>query len=82
MDFGKIGGTSPNAGKKAVKYSCPHPVTGEPVFKRIFKRDGIAQPVALWYEHAGTWYLNTVVDGADLPDWHKNYTHGKAEPCG
>lgn len=79
MDYGKIGGTSPNAGKKAAKYRCPHPVTGEPQFKKAFKRDDMQRPVALWYEANGTWYLNTVVDLDDMPDWSKNYTQGKAE---
>jgi hypothetical protein len=78
-DFGRIGGTSPNVGKKATKYRCPHPVSGEPQFKRAFKRDDMKRPVALWYEHAGTWYLNTVVDLDDLPSWAKNYTQGTAE---
>jgi hypothetical protein len=79
MDYGKIGGTSPNAGKKAAKYRCPHPVTGEPHFKKAFKRDDMKRPVALWYQQRETWYLNTVVDLDDMPDWSKNYTQGEAE---
>lgn len=76
--FGQKGGEGPNTGKRARKFLCPHPVTGEPVAKRVFKASDYQKPVALWYQHNDVWYLNTVVDAADMPGWAKNYTTGEA----
>jgi hypothetical protein len=79
MDYGKIGGTSPNAGKKASKFLCRTPGDDTaPVIKRVFTT-GFKRPVALWYQHATVWHLNTVVDGEDLPEWAKNYIQTDAE---
>lgn len=81
MDYGRIGGTSPNVGKTATKFRCSHPASGPDQIKRVFKREGMTRPVALWYEHGGTWFLNSVVDGDNLPDWAKNYTQTEAVPA-
>jgi hypothetical protein len=78
MDYGKRGGTSANAGKRAVSYSCPHPVTGALHLKCIFKPP-FAKPLALWYRHNGTWYLNTLVDLDTIPTWAEKYSKHPAE---
>jgi hypothetical protein len=78
-DYGTKGGTGPNTGKKARKFLCPTPGDDTaPVTKRVFNADGFKRPVALWYEHAAVWHLNTVVDGDNLPEWAKNYTQTEA----
>lgn len=75
--YGQRGGDGPTAGKKATKFSCTGP-TGQKQSKRVFNAENYEQPVSIWYEHAGTWYLNTVLDKNNLPDWAKNYTIGEA----
>lgn len=79
-DYGRRGGTSPNVGKKAMTYRCPHPVTGEPVYKKRFKRDPDS-PVAVWSQYEGTWHLDAIIDAKDLPRWVKRgYLAGNADP--
>jgi hypothetical protein len=78
MDYGKIGGTSPNVGKKAIELSLPSPSRpASPQMKKAFKRDAMKRPVALWYQHNGTWYLNTVVDLDDMPSGPRTTLKGR-----
>lgn len=74
---GQRGGVGPNAGKVSTKFRCTDPA-GLPKTKRVFNSESYEEPVSLWYEHNGIWYLNTVVDKKNMPDWAKNYTIGEA----
>lgn len=77
-DYGRRGGSSPNAGKRAAVYRCPHPVTREPVFKKRFKRDP-ENPVAVWIEQKGKWNLDAVIDVKDIARWvRRGYIAGDA----
>lgn len=74
--YGMKGGLGPNTGKKAVKFTCQHPLRGQPPkTKRVFDSDAAAwaHPVALWYKAKGVWHLNTVVDGDNVPNWASDY---------
>lgn len=77
LGWGKKGGTSPNAGKTAIKYRCTDP-EGKQATKRVFAPAPYEQPVALYYQHGGVWHLNTVIDAKNRPDWAKNYTETEA----
>jgi len=75
--YGKKGGTSANAGRKATKYTVPMP-DGRTLTKRVFQDCG-ASASALIYEHDGEWFLNTVVPTHNKPGWAASYTEVPAE---
>lgn len=78
---GQRGGVGPNAGKASAKFLCTGP-KGQQKTKRVFNAADFQEPVSVWYEHAGVWYLNTVLDKKNLPDWAANYTLCPAEKVG
>lgn len=75
---GQKGGTGPNSGKKAIRFLCTGP-DGQQLKKSVFNASDYQVPVSLWYQdRAGRWYLNTVTDKNNPPEWANNYIMGEA----